>query len=77
MMLEFMACKCSKICKLPSSQCLVNNFKCQLQTYENMDQDEVNANLFGMEGLDDYTEYTYPKWYVDILWFNCVNQLYL
>ena len=34
LMLEFMACKCSKTCKLPSWQCLVNNFKCHLQTYE-------------------------------------------
>ena len=33
-MLEFMACKCNKICKLPSCQCLVNSFKRHLQTYE-------------------------------------------
>ena len=66
MILEFMACKCNKICKLPSCQCLVNNFKCQLQIYENMDQDEENANLSGMEGLDDHTEDTYPKWDVGI-----------
>ena len=26
-----------------------------------MDQDEQNVNLFGMEGLDDHTEDTYPK----------------
>ena len=66
MILEFMACKCNKICKLPSCQCLVNNFKCQLQIYENMDQDEENANLSGMEGLGDHTEDTYPKWDVGI-----------
>ena len=63
-MLEFMASKCSKICKLPSCQCLMNNFKCQLQTYENMNQDVANANLSGMEGLDDHTEDAYPKWHV-------------
>ena len=48
MMLEFMACKYNKICKLPSCQCLMNSFKCQLQTYENMDQDVENAILSGM-----------------------------
>ena len=32
-----------------------------MQTYENMDQDEENADLSGMEGLDDHTEDTYPK----------------
>ena len=64
--LEFMAFKCSEICKLPSYQCLVNSFKCQLKTYENMDQDEENANLSEMDGLDDHTEDTYPKWDVDI-----------
>ena len=32
-----------------------------------MDQDEENANLSGMEGLDDHNEDTYPKWDVDIL----------
>ena len=69
--------KCSKICKLPSCQCLVNSFKFQLQAYENMDQNEENANSYGMEGLDDHTEDTYPKWDVDILSFNCVNQLCL
>ena len=36
-------------------------FKCQLQTYENMDQDGENASLSGMEGLNDHTDYTYPK----------------
>ena len=76
-MLKFMACKCSKICKLPSCQCLVNSIKCQLQTYENMDQDEENSNLSGIEGLGDHTEDTYPKWDVDILRFNCVNQVCL
>ena len=65
------------MCKLPSCQCLVNNFKCQLQTYENMDQDEENADLSGVEGLDDHIEDTYPKWDIDILRFNCVNQLCL
>ena len=60
-MLEFMACNCSKICKLPSCQCLMNNAKCKLQTYENMDQDEANANLSRMEELDDHTEDTYTK----------------
>ena len=44
----------------------MNSFKGQLQTYENMNQDEENANLTGMEGLDDHTEDTYPKWDVDI-----------
>ena len=39
----------------------MKNFKCQLQTYENMNQDEANAYLSGMEGLDDHTEDTYPK----------------
>ena len=34
LMLDFMACKCSKICKLPSCQCLVNSFKCHLQACE-------------------------------------------
>ena len=42
-----------------------------------MDQDEENANLSGMEGLDDHNADTYPKWDVDILSFNCVNQLCL
>ena len=42
-----------------------------------MDQDEENANLSGMEGLDAHNEDTYPKWDVDILRFNCVNQLCL
>ena len=74
-MLEFMACKCSKIYILPPCQYLVNSFKWQLQTYENMYQDEDNANSSGMEGLDDHTDDTYPKWDVDILRFNCVNQL--
>ena len=55
----------------------MNSFKCQLQTYENMDKDEENAYLSGMEGLDDHAEDTYPKWDVDILSFNCVNQLCL
>ena len=53
----------------------MNNFKCQLQTYENMNQDVANANLSGMEGLNDHTENTYQKWDVDILRFSCVNQL--
>ena len=44
----------------------MNSFKCQLQTYENMDQGEGNANLSGMEGLDNHTEETYPEWDVDI-----------
>ena len=44
---------------------------------KNMDQDEENANLSRMEGLDDHTEDIYPKWDVDILRFNCVNQLCL
>ena len=39
-----------------------------------MDQDEENANLSGIEGLDDHNEDTYLKWDVDILRFNCVNQ---
>ena len=43
----------------------------------NMDQHEENANLSGMEGLDEHNEDTYPKWDVDILSFNCVNQLCL
>ena len=55
----------------------MNSLKCQLQTYENTDQDEENANWSGMEGLDDHTEDTYPIWDVDILRFNCVNQLCL
>ena len=42
-----------------------------------MDQDEENAYISGMEGLDNYNEDTYPKWDVDILRFNCVNQLCL
>ena len=54
-MLEFMACKCRIIRKLPSCQCLVNSFRCQLQTYEIMDQDGENANLSGMDDLDDAT----------------------
>ena len=33
LMLEFKACKCSKT-KFPLCQCLLNNFKCHLQTYE-------------------------------------------
>ena len=49
----------------------------QLQTCENMGQDEENVKLSGMEGLDDRTEDTFPKWDVDILRFSCVNQLYL
>ena len=55
----------------------MNNAKCKLQTYENMDQDEANANLSRMEELDDHTEDTYTKWDVHILRFNCVNQLCL
>ena len=55
----------------------MNSFKCQLQTYKNMDQDEENAKFSGMEGLDDHTEDTYQKLDVDILRFNCVNQLCL
>ena len=55
--LEFMACKCTKVCKLPLCQCLVNNFKCtpacKLQTCENMDQDEDNIDLSGSESLDE------------------------
>ena len=55
--LEFMACKCNKACKLPSCQCLVNNFKCtpacKLQTCDNMDQDEDNIDLPGPESLDE------------------------
>ena len=39
----------------------MNNLKCQLQTFENMNQDEENANLSGMEGLDDHTEDTNKK----------------
>ena len=43
-----------------------------------MDQDEENADLSGVEGVDDHiVEDTYPKWDVDILRFNCVNQLCL
>ena len=42
-----------------------------------MDQDDENANLSWMEGLDDHNEDTYPKWDVDILKFNYVNQLCL
>ena len=42
-----------------------------------MGQDDENANLSGMEGLNDHNEDTYPKWDVDILRFNCVNQLCL
>ena len=42
-----------------------------------MHQDEGNAKLSGMKGLDDHNEDTYPKWDVDILRFNCVNQLSL
>ena len=76
-MLEFVACKYSKICKLLSCQCLVNNFKYQLQTYENMDQDEGNANLSGTEELDDHTDDSYPKCDVAILKFSCVDQLCL
>ena len=34
LVLELMACKCSKTCKLPSCQCLMNGYKCHLQTYE-------------------------------------------
>ena len=55
----------------------MNSFKRQLQTYKNMDQDEENANLSGMEGLSDYTDDNYSKWDVDILRFTCVNQLCL
>ena len=55
----------------------MNSFKCQLQTYKNMDQDEENPNSTGMEELNDNTEDTYSKWDVDILRFNCVNQLCL
>ena len=32
-MVEFIACKCSKICKLRSCQCLMNSFKCQLHKH--------------------------------------------
>ena len=48
-----------------------------MQTYENMDQDEENANLSGMKGLDDHTEDTYPTLDVDILRSSCVNKLCL
>ena len=34
LMLEFMVCKCSKTCKLPLCQCVLNNSKCYMQIYE-------------------------------------------
>ena len=76
LMLVFMACKCSKTCKLPSCQCLVNSFKCHLQRYETWTR--MTKMLIYLEWrLDDHNEDTYPKWDVDILRLNCVNQLCL
>ena len=58
--LEFMACKCSKLCKLPSCQCMVNSLRCtpacKLQKCENMDQDEDNDDLHCMDSSGDDTD---------------------
>ena len=52
-------------------------FQASLANIWDIDQDEQNVNLFGMEGMDDHNADTYSKWDVGILRFNRVNQLCL
>ena len=57
--LEFMACKCVKHCKLPSCQCLSNGFSCtsacKLQHCENMpeEQDDTPIEDFSDDDYED------------------------
>ena len=57
--LELMACKCVKTCRLPGCPCLTNNFKCtemcKLQTCTNqrVEEDEEAAFTVDYDGDDD------------------------
>lgn len=56
--LELMACKCVRICKLPDCSCLANRLKCtemcKLQTCTNQreEEEDVEVNVT----LDDYDD---------------------
>lgn len=58
--LEFMACTCSKSCKIPKCQCITNGFKCspvcRLQTCENMPPEDHEDEMSMSDNDSDENE---------------------
>jgi hypothetical protein len=62
--LEFISCKCSRICQLPGCQCLSNGLKCteecRLQNCSNMkdaDEDDSIQDVLDEDDEDDNDAY--------------------
>ena len=57
--LDFLSCKCKKLCKLPSCQCMVNGLSCTqactLQDCKNMKDDDVGAMQEEGSDIDSYS----------------------
>ncbi len=60
--LELLACCCTRPCKLPKCECLVNGLKCadifSLKDCENQDQEDEELDVYGSDadGSDDTDE---------------------